>query len=101
MLKGRNSKLIQTRVMVLVLCTSSSDALYLYEVSRRCLERFSYYSADTILSQKLLFYKVQRGITKRVTVFVLCMASYDASYLYEVSSRYLERFSSYRADTIL
>ena len=32
-LKGNNYKTVQTRVMVLVLCTWSDDALYFYEVS--------------------------------------------------------------------
>ena len=31
--KGNNYKIVQTRVTVLVFCTLSDDALYLYEVS--------------------------------------------------------------------
>ena len=34
----------------------------------------------------------------RVTVLVFCSLSYNAIYLCEVSSKYLELFSSYRAD---
>ena len=34
--------------------------------------RFLYYSAYTILSQKLLFYKVQRGTTYKQELLLLC-----------------------------
>ena len=45
---GNKSKTVQTRVMVLVVCTSSDDDdLYFYEVSRKYLERLSSYRADT------------------------------------------------------
>ena len=47
--KGNNSKNVLTRVTVLVLCTLSDDALYFYEVSLKCLERFLSYRADTKL----------------------------------------------------
>ena len=47
--KGHNSKAINTRVMVLVFCTSSNVGYYLYEVPRRYLEQFSSYGADTVL----------------------------------------------------
>ena len=39
--KRQNSKSRLTRVMVLVFCTSSHDALHLFEVSSKYLERFS------------------------------------------------------------
>ena len=50
--------------------------------------------------------KFQRGITpksvlSRVMVPVVCMSSDDALYFYDDSWIYLERFPSYRADTIL
>ena len=45
-----------------MLCMSSSDAQYLYEVSKSYLERFSNYSADGIFSHELLFHNVQRSI---------------------------------------
>ena len=53
--QGNNSKNVLTRVMVLVLCTLSDDALYFYEVSYRT----------------------------RVTVLVFCTLSDDALYLHE------------------
>ena len=47
--KGNNSKYVLTRVMVLVVCTSSDNALYFFEVSRKYLERFLTSRADNIL----------------------------------------------------
>ena len=49
--KGNNSTNELIRVMVLVVCRSSVDALYFYEVSWKYLERFSSYRADTIFWQ--------------------------------------------------
>ena len=42
-----------------------------------------------------------KSINTRVMVFAFCTSSNVCKYLFEVSGRYLERFSSYRADTIL
>ena len=47
--KENNSRNVLTRVKILVLCTSSDNALYLNEVSLKCLKRFSSYRADTKL----------------------------------------------------
>ena len=47
--KRNNSKNVLIRVTVLVLCTSSEDALNFYEVSLKCLKLFSSYRADTKL----------------------------------------------------
>ena len=44
--------------------------------------------------------KNSKTVWARVTVLVFCMLSDDAIYFYEVSSKYFERFSSYRVDTI-
>ena len=41
--KGRDSIKAVDRVMVLSLCTSSDDALYLYQVSRKHLKGFQNY----------------------------------------------------------
>ena len=41
--KGHNSVKTVTGVMVLNLCTSSADALYLYQVSRKYLKGFQSY----------------------------------------------------------
>ena len=80
---GNNLKTIQTRVMVLVLCTSSNDTEYLYEVSR------TYYifngfmsSLDRILLQNCILQSSkgnnQKNMYSRVIVVVLCTSSYDA-----------------------
>ena len=50
-LKRNNSKIVLTRVVLLVVCISSQNALYFYDVSWKYLEQFSSYRADTILGQ--------------------------------------------------
>ena len=40
-----------------------------------------------------------RSRLTRVTVLVFCTSSHDVIHLCDVSSKYLERFSTYRADT--
>ena len=45
--KGHNFVKNEGGVPILVLCTSSDDALYLYKVSRKYLERYQSYGADT------------------------------------------------------
>ena len=45
--KGHNSVKNVGGVMVLVLCTSSDDVLYLYKVSRKYLKPFPSYGPDT------------------------------------------------------
>ena len=46
--KGHNSVKNVGGVMVLVVCTSYDDALYLYQGLSKYLKRFQRYSADTI-----------------------------------------------------
>ena len=103
--KGHNSRNINIRVMVLVFCMSSNVGKYLYEVSWRYLERFLSYRADTTVSQNLLFSisKGHNSKNKQSTVWVLalCTSSHVALHLCKVSWKYLKRFLSYRADTIL
>ena len=47
--KENNSKNVLIRVIVLVLCTLSEDALNFYDVLLKCLKRFSSYREDTKL----------------------------------------------------
>ena len=54
---------------------------------------------------RFLYWKLQRGISPQknvggVTVFDLCTSSGHALYFYQVLWNYLERYQSYRADTI-
>ena len=46
-IKGHNSVKNVGGVTVLVLCKSSDDGLYLYQVSRQYLERYQSYGAGT------------------------------------------------------
>ena len=46
--KGHNSVKTVDGVMVLNLCTSSDDALYLYQVSRKYLKGFQSYREDVV-----------------------------------------------------
>ena len=103
--RGHNSKSLNTRVMVLVFCTSSNVGKYLYEVSWRYFERFLSYRADTTISQNLLF-SISKGHNSKnmqsiVTVLAFCTSYHVALHLCKDSWKYLKRFLSYRADTIL
>ena len=54
---------MQTRVMVLVFCTSYYCALHLYEVSQKYLKRFLRYRADTECMMEMAIFNIQRVIT--------------------------------------
>ena len=45
---GHNSVKSLNGIMLLNLCTSSDDALYLYQFSRKYLNRFQSYSEDAV-----------------------------------------------------
>ena len=83
--KGYNFVNIAHRVIVLDLYTYSNHGLYLYQVSRKHLERFQNYGADTI--SILIITKEHNSIyiACRVTVLVLCIISYHDLHLYHVS----------------
>ena len=72
--------------MVIVLCTSSYDALYL-RFNEGYLERFSSYSADKILSQKLLFSLFKIYKQELWSLHFVCHMMFN-------SLRYLECFFS-------
>ena len=62
-------------------------------------------SIKVIERTRFLYGKLQRGIIPQknvggVTVVYLCMSSGHALYFYQVLLNYLERYQSYRADTI-
>ena len=73
------------RVMALVLSTSSDDALHLYQVLRKYLERFQSYGADTISVPKNTKGHNSVKNVGRVMGFVLCTSSDVALQLYQVS----------------
>ena len=86
--------------MVLVLCTSSDNALYLYQDLWKYLNGFGSYYEDTISIVK--FAKEHNSVKNvdGVMVLVLCMSFDDAWYLYQVSWKYLKGFQSLCADMI-
>ena len=101
--KDHNSKSGLTWITVLVLCTLFYDALHLYEVSSNYLERteLTRVPRRKCYFQYLLCSKGRTSKSKltKVTVFVFCSLSHRSLHLWEVSSKYLGRFSTYTADT--
>ena len=98
--KGNNSAKNVGGVTVVNLCTSSGHALYFYQVLWHYLEQYQSYRADTI---SILENTKGNNSAKNVgwvNVVNLCMSSGHVLYLCQVSWNYLERYQSYRADTI-
>ena len=81
-------------------CTSSGHALYFYQVLWNYLKRYQSYRADTISILKITKGNNSAKNVGKVTDFNLCMSSSHALYLCQVSWNYLERYQSYRVDTI-
>ena len=71
--------------MVLVLCTSPDNALYLYQVLRKYHKEFGSYCADTIFAVKFAMGHNSVKNVSGVMIFVLCMSFDDDLYLYQVS----------------
>ena len=98
--KGNNSAKNVGGVTVVYLCTSSGHALYFYQVLRNYLKRCQSNRADTISILKITKGNNSAKNVGGVTVVNLCTSSGHALYFYQVLSNYLERYQSYRADTI-
>ena len=98
--KGTNSAKNVGGVTVVNLCTSSGHALYFYQVLWHYLKRYQSYRADTISILKITNGNNSAKNVDGVNVVNLCMMSGHALYLCQVSWNYLERYQSYRADTI-
>ena len=98
--KGNNSAKHIGGVTVLNLCTSSGHALYFYQVLWNYLEGYQSYRADTISRLKISKGNNSAINVGGVTVLNLCTSSGHALYFYQVLWNYLERYQSYRADTI-
>ena len=98
--KGNNSAKNESGVTVVYLCTSSGHALYFYQVLWNYLKRYQSYRADTISILKITKGNNSAKNVGGVTVVNLCMSSGHALYFYQVLWNYLERYQSYRADTI-
>ena len=75
--------------------------LHLQKVSRNYLKQFSSYRADTYIPEITIF-NVQSAIIPKagsaVNVLVFCTLSHNALHLYEILSKYLQRFPTYRVD---
>ena len=98
--KGNNSAKNVGGVRVVDLCMSSGHALYFYQVLWNYLERYQMYRADTISIRKISKGNNSAKNVGGVRVVDLCMLSGHALYFYQVLWNYLERYQSYRADTI-
>ena len=98
--KGNNSAKKVGWVNVVNLCMSSGHVLYLCQVSWNYLERYQSYRADTISIWKITKGKNSAKNVGGATVVNLCMSSGHALYLCQVSWNNLERYQSFRVDTI-
>ena len=98
--KGNNSAKNVGWVNVVNLCMSSGHVLYLCQVSWNYLERYQSYRADTISIWKITKGKNSAINVGGATVVNLCVSSGHALYLCQVSWNNLERYQSYRVDTI-
>ena len=87
-------------VNIVYLGTSSGHALYLCQLSWNYLERYQSYRAETISIRKITMGNNSAKNVGGVTVVNLCTSSGHALYFYQVLWNYLERYQSYRADTI-
>ena len=98
--KGNNSAKIIGGVNVVNLCTSSSHALYLCQVSWNYIEQYQSYRADTISIRKITKGNNSAKNVGGVTVPYLCTSAGHALYFYQVLWNYRNWYQSYRADTI-
>ena len=83
--RRHNSITIVHGVTLLVLCISSDHGLHLYQVSRKYLDQFQSYGADTI--SILIYTKGYNSvkITNGVTVLILCRLSDHGLHIYQIS----------------
>ena len=98
--KGNNYAKNVGGVTVFNLCTSSGHALYFYQVSWNYLEQYQSYRADTISILKITKGNNSTKNVGGINIVNLCTSSGHALYLCQLSWNYLERYQSYRADTI-
>ena len=94
--KGNNSAKKVGGVTVVNLCTSSSHALYFYQVLWNYLKRFQSYRVDTISIRKISKGNNSAKNVGGVTVVNLCTSSSHALYFYQVLWNYLKLYQSYR-----
>ena len=80
---------------MLILCISSDDALYLYQVSRKYLKGFQSYLEDAVCILKFSKRRNSVNSVGGVIVLVLSTLSDSVLYLYHALSKYLIGFQSY------
>ena len=85
---------------VVNLCTLSGHVLYFYQVLWNYLKRYQSYRADTISILKITKENSSAKNVGGVTVLYLCTSSGHALYFCQVLWNYLNKYQSYRADTI-
>ena len=98
--KGNNSAKNVGGLTIVNLCTLSGHALYFYQVLWHYLKRYQSYRADTISILKITKGNNSVKNVGGIKVVNLCTSSGHALYLCQVSWNYLERYQSYRTDTI-
>ena len=98
--KGNNSAKNVGGVTIVNLCTSSGHAVYFFQALWNYLERYQSYRAVTISILKISKGNNSAKKVGGVTIVNLCTSSGHALYFYQVLWNYLERYQSYRADTI-
>ena len=98
--KGNNFTKNVGWVTIVNLCKLSSHALYLCQVLWNYLKRYQSYKGDTISILKITKGNNSAKNAGGATIVNLCMSSGHALYLCQVSWNHLERYQSYRADTI-
>ena len=98
--KGNNSAKNVGGLTIVNLWTSSGHALYFYQVLWDYLKRYQSYRADTISIPKITKGNNSAINVGGVTVVNLCMLSGHALYFNQNLRNCLERYQSYRADTI-
>ena len=98
--KGNNSAKNASGVRVFDLCKSSGHALYFYQVLWNYLKRYQSYRADKISIRKITKGNNSTKNVGGVRVVDLCKSSGHALYFYQVLWNYLQRYQSYRANTI-
>ena len=81
--------------MVLNLCISSDDVLYLYQVSRKYLKGFQSYREDAVCILKCSKGHNSVNSVGGILILVLSISSGSVLYLYQVWSKYLIGFQSY------
>ena len=98
--KGNNSAKNVGGVILVYLCILSGHALYFYQVLWHYFKRYQSYRADMISILKSTKGNNSVKNVGEVNVVNLCTSSDHALYLCQVWWNYLERYQSYRGDTI-